>query len=231
MADLDLAGKWVFQKGIAIPVGGSISFKGGTAGFRSIDNKINVAGSDVSLNLGSLSAIGSFFVLNLANESVPEAAGVVITQAGTPGSTADSYVVVFHYPDGSLSITTADTSTANATLNGSNYNILTWTTPASASSVDVYRMVAGGSPSTLGLLTAGATSPYHDTGIAGDGSAQPSLITSKFPLEFGPTSGDYPLLIEAGRWSEGQWNAAAMHFKATGPLVSDINLQYILVEP
>lgn len=234
MADLTLQTNFKFQKSTAQPMGGAPSFNGLTLGDKAIENKINVAGTDITLDLGNLSAIGSFFVFNLATEGPPPAVDPVITQFGTSGTTQFEYLLVFHYSDGSLSVSNAvDTFLANdTTLDGSNYNILTWTNPSGVTSVDVYRIYSGGTPFTLGKIATAATSPYHDIGGAGNGADTPIVINSKFPLVYGPTSGTYPLLLEAGRWGEGQWNAAAMHFKAVaGPLVANTNLQYILVEP
>jgi hypothetical protein len=233
MSDLSLSCSFKFQKTTAQPMSAAPQFNGLTIGDKAIENKIIVTSTDVALDLGSLSSIGSFFVFNLATALPPPAADPVITQGGAAGTTSYTYLLVFHYADGSLSISNAiATALGNATLNVTNYNILTWTNPAGVTSADVYRTVSSGTPATIGKIGTGSASPFSDTGLAGDGSAVPATIASNYSLEYGPTSGDYPCKIDAGRWAEGQWNAAAMHFKALpGPPSSVSNLQYLLVEP
>src|SRR5882724_12015086 len=153
MPDLAVTLNFKFQKGIAQPYTAAPTFNGLTVGSKAIENTINVQGSDISLDLGSLSSIGDSFFYNLAQLVPPPATDPVITQAGAAGGTQVDYILVFHYGDGSLSISRqVSTVLANATLDGTNYDILTWTNPASVTSVDVYRVVASGTPSTLGKI-------------------------------------------------------------------------------
>lgn len=230
MSDLLVTAKLAFSKGNGTPVVSSPSDVGvSIAGTFVLKNRINVGTSDEALDLADLPDIGWCHFENLAAAGAPATVDPVITQAGTPGTTHDEYVLVFHYSDGSLSVSNAELTTlANATLDGTNYNILTWTNPSGVTSVDVYRILAAGSPSTLGKISTGATSPYHDTGGAGDGSATPVAIPSLYEIQIGHTSGTYVSQLFAGESEVVRWNQSAIHVKSLGPPVTDANFQYLI---
>lgn len=230
MSDILIGAKMNFSKGSGTPLISSPNDLGvNIAGQFAIKNRINVGTSDEALDLADLPDIGWCLFENIAEAGAPDAVDPVITQAGTPGTTHDTYVLVFHYSDGSLSTSIeVQTVLANATLDGTNYNILTWTNPSGVSSVDVYRTEAAGSPSTLGKISTGATSPYHDIGGAGDGNPVPDQISSLYEIEIGHTSGTYTLHIFAGQFQLVQWNQAAIHVKSLGPPVTDANFQYLI---
>ncbi len=101
-----------------------------------------------------------------------------ITQSGSAGSSPWSYAVVAKFNSG-LSYTqvglTGSTATGNATLTGSNYNIVTTPSVTGSTSCDVYRLLAATSPSTLGKIgNVACGSALNDTGLAGDGATAPA---------------------------------------------------------
>ncbi len=193
-------------------------------------DSINVGATDITLSLGTIVNIGWVWFQNLLTASIPPSVVFGITQGGTPGTTRDDYVIVANYPDGSKSISAVvSTALAAATLNSTNYNILTWAS-VGATSYDIYRVFAGGTPSTLGKIANTASLTYNDQGAAGDGAALPAAIISQYPIGIGIVSGTYPIQAWAGEYFPARWNAAAIHVKALGPPVSLTNLQTIICE-
>ena len=77
------------------------------------------------------------------------------------------------------SLTTAIT-TAAATLNGTNFNQLTWqAVPGATAGYNIYRVFTNGvSPTTVGLIGTTTTTLFNDTGLAGDSSVAPTVNTS-----------------------------------------------------
>lgn len=121
-------------------------------------------------NFGSLSS-GNITVNGLVTPAAP-----VITQGGTPGATTYGYKVVAKLRDGSVTLPSAEgtTATGHATLDGTNYNIITWVAVAGAVNYDVYRSTGG---ATQGLIISGGSSPQNDTGFAAAG-AEPTINTT-----------------------------------------------------
>jgi hypothetical protein len=98
---------------------------------------------------------------------------------GTGGSTVYTYEITYVNALGeTIASSTVSTGAAgNATLSGSNYNIVSWTAaPAGASDVNVYGRVSG----SLGLLATVAvgTTTWNDTGGVSPGAAAPSTNTT-----------------------------------------------------
>lgn len=211
----------------AQPAGRSID----QVGDKCIKDSINVSNVDETLDLGDIINIGWCWFQNLANEDLPPAPVLAgIGQGGTPGSTVYTYVIVANFADGSKSIGGAtQTTTGNATLNATNYNMLSWSN-VGATTYDIYRTVSGGTPSTIGKIASTAGTTYNDQGAAGDGAALPSGINSKFAIGIGIVSGTYPLRADAGDFFPVKWNAAAIHVKALGPPVALTNFQFIVAE-
>lgn len=76
--------------------------------------------------------------------------GLTVTPTGTTGSTIYGYVITATDAYGETTPSaTATTTTANATLSGSNYNALAWTADAGAADYNIYR----GDPADCGELT------------------------------------------------------------------------------
>ncbi len=105
----------------------------------------------------------------------------VITLSGTGNKRQWGYQVVTRFVGGSSALPSPITFSTDGpdTLNGSNYNILTFNAPAGNDGFDVYRVFIGGvSPLTLGLIYTDYTSAYpagtqivvFDQGAAGDGT-------------------------------------------------------------
>lgn len=112
-----------------------------------------------------------------------------ITTSGTAGTSTWTYVIVPKDINGQASAagTAASTTTGNATLTGSNYNVISWPLVSGAYSYDVYRTAKGTSPSTLGFIgnvlstaaTSGNGSAFlNDTGLAGNGATAPTVNTT-----------------------------------------------------
>jgi hypothetical protein len=103
----------------------------------------------------------------------------VITNGGTAGVTSYSYKIAGF--DGVVGTTAASsagsTTTGNATLNGTNFNIITETTVV-GEQYNVYRTVGGATQGLIGTFTAtSTTSVFNDTGLTATGTT-PSTNTT-----------------------------------------------------
>jgi len=118
-----------------------------------------------------------------------------ITNVGAAGAATWTYKIVARNGAGATLGTTAasaagSTTTGNATLTSANYNVVTWPSVVGAAFYDVYRTVAGTSPTSTGLIGSVASSivantglqmstyTFNDTGVAGDGTTAPTTNTS-----------------------------------------------------
>jgi len=74
------------------------------------------------------------------------------------------------------------TAAGAATLDVTHYNTLLWTDPANAVSIRIYRTVAGGTPSSIGLIgtVAAGVQTLVDNGLVGDASTAPTTNTTGF---------------------------------------------------
>lgn len=192
-----------------------------------IKNTVLAGTADDTLVTGDIATIGYIWLRNLAIAGIPPAPVISpITHGGTPGSTTDTYVVVADFLDGSTSISApVTTTTAPATLNGTNYNIITWT-DVGAAQYNVHRTVAAGTPSTTGEIATGVTSPYNDQGAAGVGSLPPAVAT-KYPIQFGSNGVLYDVVLNAGETALLRWNGALIHRQATAIAAL---LEYAVIE-
>jgi len=229
LSDVSVTAALTFAKGLITP--SSIApglFGVSIVGDKYVKSNELVGLTDAALGLAALGSLGWLAFHNLATSAVPPNAAIVITQGGTPGTTIDQYVVVAHFADGSLSASPAiSTATAPATLNGTNYNIITWAAVTGATSYDVYRTSAGGTPSTTGKIATGVTSPYNDQGAAGDSSSVPVGVVSQFPIQVGSDGTVYPNQVLAGETIVVRWNGAAVHRKA---ITIPTEWEYLLIE-
>lgn len=175
----------------------------------------------LTLDKGAIGTIGFAFLKNLATAGVPSAPVVTVTTAGTPGVTTRKYRVVANFDDGSLSVSDEFTiATTNATLNGSNYDIVAWT-DMGAATYDIYRTASAGTPSTTGLIHSGSTSsPYNDQGAAGDSASVPTAISSPQAFEIGADGSTWPLTLRAGESGMFRWNDTDVYVRAAGPPVA-----------
>jgi hypothetical protein len=111
--------------------------------------------------------------------------GLAIANEGTAGTTQYAYSIQTVYSNGTTSLLTAGVSTytGNATLNGTNYNQIQWIPVPNAVSYNIYRTIAGGTPSTVGLIASAVAGTlttntlgnqvlsYNDTGLTASGLA------------------------------------------------------------
>jgi hypothetical protein len=113
--------------------------------------------------------------------------GGAISNQGTPGAATVSYKLVSKSATGakrSLATANITTTSANATLNGSNFNRITWTDPTAIGSgtIEVYRTAGGPDQGYIGVVAAGVQS-FDDTGIAGGVSPiLPVATTRKYKV-------------------------------------------------
>lgn len=109
-----------------------------------------------------------------------------VSPQGTPGAKTIGYKIVARNATG-VSVASATKTITNgaSTLNGTNYNQLTWTAVPGAASYDVYRVATNGvSPVTIGLIANTAAVTYNDQGAAGDASTAPTENTSGIESPF-----------------------------------------------
>jgi|SRR3990170_1667201 len=87
-----------------------------------------------------------------------------------------TYGIVAKLADGTTTEIGATGSTAlqAATLDASNFNVITWAAVTGATSYDVRRTVSGGTPATLGIIGSPTVATFTDDGDAGDGTASPT---------------------------------------------------------
>lgn len=165
------AGSLFYSDGTYIQCAGatkaaSLALGGATIGSNALAEVGGVSLSDVSL-------------VQMANMASP-----TVTPVGTTGSTSWSYTVVAVDAAGNTTAAPAATniSNGNATLNTSNYNTISWTivSPGNVASYNIYRTVAGGTPSTTGFIASVTylNSSYSDKGAAGNAAAAPTTNTT-----------------------------------------------------
>lgn len=95
-----------------------------------------------------------------------------VTPQGTAGSTSWSYAVYARTGREACSdVSFAGLALGNATLSGSNFNRITWSSITGATSYVVFRVSAGGSPSTTGIIGTTTSTTFDDTGLSADGTA------------------------------------------------------------
>ncbi len=155
-----------------------------------------------------------------------------------------TYEIVARGPDDNNSYTVASgdgsTTSGREVTGPNNYNHLQWVPIEGATSYDIYRTVAGTTPSTLGLIAnvAGSNTLVDpvdgltyafadDKGLIGDGTTAPSASPWDFGLIVGPDGSSYPLALKGQDPLVGRWAASAIHVKAT---VNPALLYYLIVE-
>ncbi len=173
------------DEGLSLPVRSTINFTG--SGITCADSggtktACDVPGGGGGSPGGSLGAVqfnsplgtftGSadlrFFDTALANAAAP-----TVTPVGTTGATAWAYKCQAYRYSGGMSYSTASSTTiitnGNATLDGTNKNNVACAAVAGATFIELLRVTAAGSPSTLGAIgsVAGTGGTLVDTGLAG----------------------------------------------------------------
>lgn len=110
--------------------------------------------------LPDLSPIGYNGFAPLNTPSAP-----TISPQGVTGATSYSYKVAALYGHYSTDASTAgSTATGNATLNGSNFNRITWTIDPRATGYAIYRTAGGATQGQIGTVAANVGT-FDDTGI------------------------------------------------------------------
>lgn len=151
-----------------------------------MDDKGAVINKNVSaLTIGTSTVNGTLSLQGgITSTALPAPSAPTIGRVGAAGSTTYSYAVTALDGTGeTLASTNGTSATSNATLNGTNYNTITWTKVSGATSYRIYRTVSGGSPATTGLIGTvttsgtGTTQVLNDTGLAASGSVPVSNTT------------------------------------------------------
>jgi len=135
--------------------------------------------SDWELNVSTDALISMSLGVDFADELTTANGAVIssITQTGTAGSTTYYYRVSavvggVEQPAGPELVN----ALANATLNGSNYNVVTWGAVTGATSYNIYRSTTSGTNLKVGTST---TTSYNDqSNTAGSGSPLNPLFTT-----------------------------------------------------
>jgi hypothetical protein len=145
--------------------------------------KTNGVTETLPLSIGPWSAPATYFWLSDALAQLSSPGSPVITNHGTPGSTNAQYVVTTLNAAGeSTPSGIGVTTTGNAVLTGSNYNVVTWTAVASATGYNVYKLVGG----VFVFLATTATTTLNDTGGATTSQTPPISNTTMTLLDGGP---------------------------------------------
>src|ERR1035438_6655504 len=153
---------------------GRIPF-GGSGPTVAATSSANLMFDGTTLSTSSFTVTGTTATFNGKTYTMPSAFG-----AG--GSSQWIYQIVAKASDGSYSLNgyTGNTVVGNATIDGTNYNTVTWTAVPYAVSYDVYRPTGTGiSPATTGLIAASVVGlTINDTGLVGDNSNPPTVTNT-----------------------------------------------------
>ena len=134
-----------------------------------------------------------------------------VTPTGTTGATSYGYKVTALSATGeTLASSEGTTATANATLDATNYNAVTWTPAPGATSYKVYRTTAAGTPNTTGLIgtvqassyPAGSTPTLNDTGLSASGSVPTADTSGNLQVD------GWPVFAKAGTAPSGMLAAS-----------------------
>ncbi len=119
---------------------------------------------------GDLAVRGALSSLAIANPATP-----TITNVGTAGAVTYGYKVVATVNGRSTAASSeGTTTTGNATLSTSNYNVVTWTKVTGATGYKIYRTTGGTTPPMLiSTITSGDTLSYNDTDKTSGSSSTP----------------------------------------------------------
>jgi hypothetical protein len=105
-----------------------------------------------------------------------------VTPQGAGGAETWGYKVVAVDANGKETAASTEGTTAggNATLDGTNFNRITWTDVTGGVSYKIYRTTSGGTPATLGLIgtVASGVQTFDDTGLVGDASTANATNTT-----------------------------------------------------
>src|SRR6185369_14590519 len=99
-------------------------------------------------------------------QALTDVGTVTVTPNGATGSTTWAYYVAAVDTAGNIGLASPLTyiTNGNATLTGSNFNALSWAAVTGAANYKIYRFIAGGTPSSTGLVTTQTGSTFNDVG-------------------------------------------------------------------
>lgn len=116
---------------------------------------------------------GKFTILGEATiNKLGQVAGGAVSNQGTAGATTYTYVIVPDTTAGLKGVPSSNitTATGHATLDGTNYNRLTWTRKLGVANYYIYRTVGGATQGLIGSVAGNASAmQFDDTGLAGGG--------------------------------------------------------------
>jgi hypothetical protein len=174
---------------------------------------------------------------------IPVPGAPAVANQGSAGSTAYSYKLVAvgvgssaGAPRATAASAAGSTATGNATLDGTNFNRLTWSDVLGETAYDIYRTASAGVPATtgkIGTVAAGSTQ-FDDKGLAADGSTPPTVNTTgdgdpidvlQFEGKTVQISGTFSATIQMeGTITPGAWISEGS--AATGAAVVEISKTY-----
>jgi len=135
-----------------------------------------------NLGVGGSSTFSGGIVVSGGINQLSTPAAPAVTPTGTAGSQRWDYTVTAVSASGGETLASAAGTTAsgNATLSGTNFNALSWSAVAGASSYKIYRTFVTGatSPTTTGLIGSSPTTTFNDTGITGNSGSSPTINTT-----------------------------------------------------
>jgi hypothetical protein len=116
-----------------------------------------------------------------------------VANHGIPGTTNNQYVITVLNSEGeSTPSGIGVTTTASATLDGTNYNIITWTAVTGATGYNIYKLVGG----LFVFLGTTASTTLNDQGAATTSQNPPISNTTMTLLDGGPMSNPIRVLNE-----------------------------------
>lgn len=131
------------------------------------------AGSYNPATGGKLTVVGEQSI-----DKLGQVAGGAVANVGTAGATTYTYVIVPETTSGIKGVASSNitTATGHATLDGTNFNRLTWTRKTGVATYYVYRTVGGGSTGIIGSVAGNAAAmQFDDTGLAGGSETANSI--------------------------------------------------------
>lgn len=147
--------------------------------------KTNGITENFPISTGAWSAPANFFWLSDSEFQLLPPMSPSVANVGTAGVTNAQYVVTTLNAMGeSTPSGIGVTTTGNANLTGSDYNVVEWTAVTGATGYNIYKLVAG----TFVFLGTTASTDYHDTGGSTTTQTPPVSNTTMTLLDGGPLS-------------------------------------------
>jgi hypothetical protein len=145
--------------------------------------KTNGVAENFPISTAAWSAPANFFWLSDSPTQLLPPGSPTVANVGTPGSTNAQYVVTVLNSEGeSTPSGIGVTTTGAAVLNGSNYNVVSWSAVSGESGYNIYKLVAG----VFQFLGTTAGTSLDDMGAATTSQAPPLSNTTMTLLDGGP---------------------------------------------